>query len=155
MPSLNSTDLGTLSSARATEAFGLFRCASGLFYDLLGDSSQRSWREFWCAPGKIHHRSKRPPCDRVSFVLQLFLYLFNLRCGAQVRILIRLNRSGDHHVVCYIQTSYFLPFGLPIFFYSALKTWLQGLKLSELLSRDGFLRSDGVDPPPRDQHWAS
>lgn len=55
MPSLNSTDLGTLSLARATEAFGLFRCASGLFYDLLGDSLKHSWREFCCAPGKIHH----------------------------------------------------------------------------------------------------
>ncbi len=45
------------------EASECFRCCSGFFYDLLDESSLRSWRNFGrpATPGKVHHYSKFSP----------------------------------------------------------------------------------------------
>ncbi len=66
-----------------------FRCCSGLFYDLLDESSLRSWSNFGmpATPGKVHHCSKFSPfvdngSDRGSLESQSlrngFITLFRL-----------------------------------------------------------------------------
>ncbi len=46
-----------------------FRCCSGIFYDLLDESSLRSWSNFGrpATPGKVHHCSKFSPFVDNSF----------------------------------------------------------------------------------------